>query len=143
MRDLYNRLIAEGEAGLDKLIAERTQEFLELDFKRKENASNGEFSTNDRRMLAEALSGFANSAGGLLVIGVDARQGADGVDCAQATKPVTDIRRFLADANTEIGRLVQPRLAGVAVAAIPSERQSGAGYRKRSSGTTPVLGTMC
>lgn len=128
MRELYDRLLEEGEAGIDRLIAERTQESLQLDFKRKEVGRNGEFSPNDRKILAEALSGFANSAGGLLIIGVDARKGADGIDCAQAARPIVDIRRFLADTNTEIGRLVQPRLDGVTLAAIESDRDPGSGY---------------
>ncbi|GLS44385.1 AlbA family DNA-binding domain-containing protein [Methylobacterium brachythecii] len=128
MRDLYDQLLAEGEAGIDRLIGERTQEFLELDFKRKEVDRNGEFSTKDRRMLAEALSGFANSAGGLLIIGIDARPGDDQIDCAQAPFPIMGIERFLADANNEIGQLIQPRLDGVAIAAIDSRREPGSGY---------------
>ncbi|MGU3467574.1 helix-turn-helix domain-containing protein [Methylobacterium sp. C33D] len=128
MRDLYDRLMEEGEVGIDRLIAEKTQESLQLDFKRKEVDRNGEFSTNDRQVLAKALSGFANSAGGLLVIGVDARPGPDRIDCAQASRPIADIRRFLADAQTEIGQLVQPRLDGVSLGAIECSSAPGSGY---------------
>ncbi|SFV11729.1 MULTISPECIES: ATP-binding protein [unclassified Methylobacterium] len=128
MRELYDRLIEEGEAGIDRLIAEETQESLQLDFKRKEIDRNGEFSTKDRQIFAQALSGFANSSGGLLIIGVDARQGPDRIDRAQAAYPVADIRRFLSEARTEIGQLVQPRLEAVNVTAIESSRTAGAGY---------------
>jgi len=128
MRDQYDNLIQEGEAGIDRLIAEQTQETLQLDFKRKEVPGNGGFSTNDRRMLAQALSGFSNSAGGLLIVGVDARPGSDHVDCAQAAHPVSEIRRFCSEAHTEVGQLVQPRLDGVTVGMIESERVPNAGY---------------
>lgn len=128
MRELYDQLVQEGEIGIDRLIAERTQESLQLDFKRKESELSGEFSTNDRRILAQALSGFANSAGGLLIVGVDARPGDDRVDCAQEARPLSNIRKLLSDAQTEIGRLVQPRLEGVLVNALYSERSVGSGY---------------
>ena len=128
MRGTYDQLLREGEVGIDRLITSQAQETLEIDFKRKEVDRHGEFTTKDRQMLAEALSGFANSAGGLLVVGVDARPGADGIDCAQAARPIADIRRFFSDANTEVGRLTQPRLDGVIVGMIESQRSPGAGY---------------
>ncbi len=36
MRELFDKLIAEGEAGIDRLVAERTQESVTLDFKGKQ-----------------------------------------------------------------------------------------------------------
>lgn len=128
MRELFDRLIVEGEAGIDRLIEEAAQETLQLDFKRKEVDRNGEFSPNDRKILAEALSGFANSAGGLIVFGVYARKGQDQIDCAQSAYPISDIQRFYSEAKTEVGRLIQPRLDDVAIEIIPSERVAGSGY---------------
>jgi putative SOS response-associated peptidase YedK len=68
--DLFEQLQREGEPGIDRLILERTQETVELDFKLKETSSHGGFSDGDKRTLGRAFSAFANSSGGLLIWGV-------------------------------------------------------------------------
>ena len=109
-------------------MAERTQESVTLDFKEARGAATGTLANDDRKTFGKALSAFANSAGGLLVFGVEARKGDDNVDCAQAAKPITNIERFKSEATTASGQLLQPRHDGIAVEAIPSQRQTGAGY---------------
>ncbi len=128
MRELFDKLIAEGEAGIDRLVAERTQESVTLDFKGKADPRHGQMKDDDRRYYAKALSAFANSAGGLLIFGVDARKGPDDIDCAQEAKPISNIDRFKSEAITESGRLLQPRHDGIVVEAIKSKRQDGSGY---------------
>jgi predicted HTH transcriptional regulator len=93
VRELFEQLQVEGEAGIDRLVSERTQETVELDFKMKRDAQHGAFHDDDKRNLGKALSAFANSAGGLLVWGIDARR-RDGVDCAQALAPIAEIEKF-------------------------------------------------
>lgn len=128
MRELFDRLLAEGEAGIDRLVAEATQESVTLDFKEARGAGTGTLANEDRKTFAKALSAFANSAGGLLVFGVEARKGVDDVDCAQTVKPISNIARFKSEATTASGQLFQPRHDGIVVEAIPSQRQPGAGY---------------
>lgn len=128
MKDLFDRLVAEKEAGILRLIEIQTQEGLEIDFKQKEDASNGNFSRGDSKTFAQALSAFANSAGGLLIFGVDARKNADGLDCAQAVAPISQIATMLGEANTLLGQYIQPRLDGVQTAAINSDQNPGSGY---------------
>ena len=128
MRALFEALIAEGEAGIDRLVTERTQENVTLDFKEARGAGTGTLANEDRKTFAKALSAFANSAGGLLVFGVEARKGADDVDCAQAAKPIANIERFKSEATTASGQLLQPRHDGIVVEAIPSQQTPGAGY---------------
>ena len=128
MRELYDRLIVEGEEGIDRLVAERTKETVTLDFKEARGASTGILANEDRRTFAKALSAFANSAGGLLVFGVEARKGDDNVDCAQALKPIANIERFETEARTASGQLLQPRHEGIEVRSIPSVRLPGGGY---------------
>ena len=41
MRDLFERLRTDGEVAIDQLIEERRQEAVNLEFKRKENVSEG------------------------------------------------------------------------------------------------------
>lgn len=68
-----------------------------LDFKgcqdkRRESA---DISDKDiKKIWSKALSGFANSGGGVLVWGVDARPGDDSVDCAQEIVPHSNAARL-------------------------------------------------
>jgi hypothetical protein len=71
-------------------------EHLQLDFKTVNSAS---FNRDDRRSLACALSGFANSSGGLIVWGVDARPNSDDVDCATALSPIANLPLLLSRLN--------------------------------------------
>jgi predicted HTH transcriptional regulator len=45
-----------------------------LEFKQKADATNGELAKVDRRNLAEVLSAFSNSMGGLIVWGIEAKK---------------------------------------------------------------------
>lgn len=99
-----------------------------LEFKEKTSARSGGFDNEDKRILSKSLSGFANSAGGILIWGIRARKGADNVDCAQELKPIQDIERFHAEALSLSSQLVMPRLDGVRLGLIKSGTDKGAGY---------------
>jgi hypothetical protein len=60
--------------------------------------------------------------------GVDARKGADGIDCAQSLKPISDIQRFNASVTNLIGQLLMPRHEGVRTAIISSSTNPTSGY---------------
>lgn len=127
-RELFDQLRREGGAGILRLIDERTHETVTLDFKLKSDPTNGRFSKDDKTNLGKLLSGFANSAGGLAVWGVDARKGEDGIDCAQGPAvPIADIERFKSEAQTLVGQLILPRHEGVEVAHVPADAV-GSGY---------------
>lgn len=129
MGNLYEDLLAGGEAAIDQLIADRRQESVNLDFKAKPRRDRPDFDRDERKLLARASSGFANSAGGLLVLGVDARKDADDpVDCARAAQPISSIEECCSAAQSLIGEMVQPRYEGVSVAAIMSDREPSSGY---------------
>ncbi|MCJ2089590.1 ATP-binding protein [Methylobacterium sp. E-005] len=129
MRELFDRLIHEGETGIQRLIDERMQEGVQLDFKQKGDPKKGGFDANDKKILAKAVSGFANSAGGLLVWGVNAEKGQDGIDCAQApSAPIAQIELFLSEATTLVGQLIQPRHDGIQLYAVPAAAAPGSGY---------------
>ncbi|MCJ2099020.1 helix-turn-helix domain-containing protein [Methylobacterium sp. E-046] len=129
MRELFDRLSKEGEPGIRRLIAERMQEGVQLDFKQKGDPRKGGFDANDKKILAKAVSGFANSAGGLLVWGVNAEKGPDGIDCAQApAAPIAQIDLFLSEATTLVGQLIQPRHDGIQLRSVPSASAPGSGY---------------
>ena len=128
MRDLYDQLIAGGKAAISRLVADRQQEHVLLEFKTKADASNGELNRDDRRNLGIVLSAFANSAGGLVVWGIRAAKDADGVDCATELKPITGIQRFKADVTRLLSQAIMPRYEGIIVEAIPTDSSADAGY---------------
>lgn len=76
-----------------RYITEKKEENISLEFKVVNCGSLN--SRDDKRNYAKALSGFANSSGGLLVWGVDARKNKDGVDCATEIAPIENVRKFL------------------------------------------------
>ncbi|WP_198580525.1 helix-turn-helix domain-containing protein [Methylorubrum sp. DB1722] len=129
MRELFDQLKQEGEAGILRLIDDRTQEGVQLDFKQKGDPQRGGFDNNDKKILAKAVSGFANSAGGLLIWGVNAEKGIDQVDCAQAPPaPISQIENFMSEATTLVGQLIQPRHDGIYLHVVPSSLRPDSGY---------------
>ena len=62
-------------------------ERLHIDFKEKSNRSHASLEDADRKNLAKAISGFADSGGGVLVWGIQ--------DKTLSPKPITDIQLFV------------------------------------------------
>jgi hypothetical protein len=80
---------------------------------------------DDRRTFAVALSGFANSDGGMIIWGVDARPNSQGVDCATALREIPDVQLCLTRLNEFTGQCVSPLVDGVRHKAIPSAGAAG------------------
>ncbi|MBN9438410.1 ATP-binding protein [Bosea sp. (in: a-proteobacteria)] len=127
MAGLFEQLRESGENGLQELIQRRQQEHVQLDFKQKTDASHPSLNDDDRRTLGEALSGFSNSAGGLLIWGVDARK-KDGIDCANELKPIGGIEAFQSNVTTLVGQFLMPRHEGIRTAIVPCKERPGYGY---------------
>lgn len=98
-------------------IARNQEEHLYLDFKVLKDASLA--SLDDKRNLARALSGFANSSGGLIIWGVEARKNNEGVDCATALKEIGRVDLLLSRLNELTGDGVDPTVQGVRHRIIP------------------------
>lgn len=112
------------EARISDFVATQHEEHLLLDFK---TISRSDLSaSDDRRNLAKALSGFANSSGGLIVWGVIARKArADGPDCASGLEPISDLSTFISRLNEFTGSFVRPAVEGVRHRAITIAPNSG------------------
>jgi hypothetical protein len=104
-------------------VSQGREEDLHLDFK---TVAAPTLSPDDRRNLAIALSGFANSDGGIIVWGVDARLNSQGVDCASALVEVPNVQLCLTKLNEFTGQCVSPLVDGVNHRAI--ETTGGAGF---------------
>lgn len=110
-------------ADLEDYVARGQQENLHLDFKLVRDAALT--SADDRRNFACATSGFANSSGGLLVWGVDARKNPEAIDCAVALKPIAQVDLFLSRLTSLTGEAVDPGIEGVLHRAIGAGNGSG------------------
>lgn len=109
-------------ADLEGYVERRQEENLHLEFKLLRDASIT--NANDKDNFARALSGFANSSGGLVVWGVDARK-FDGIDCACELKPMMHLAKLLARLNELTGDAVEPYVAGVRHRAIEIDPDRG------------------
>jgi predicted HTH transcriptional regulator len=99
-------------ATIENYVESSQEEHLLLDFKTisKPDLSN----SDDKRNLAKALSGFANSSGGMIVWGVDARKSKpDGPDVAIGSKEIERLGLFLSRLNELSGAFVRPVVDGV------------------------------
>ena len=71
------------------------------------------FNRDDRKNLAKAISGFANSDGGLLVWGVDARSDGSGADVVSGLTPITNCSVAYSDLQSLTGKAVSPLVDNV------------------------------
>ena len=112
-RQLFEQFRQDGFAMIEKAVNKKWQEHIHLDFKTPATKT-GALEKDDRRNYAEALSGFANSDGGVIVWGVDCRPNrSTKVDEAQSRSPIKNVDRFFSDLNTQLAGLVEPGVEGV------------------------------
>ena len=119
LREQFEALTTEK---IEAFVANSQEETLHLEFKRTESA---DLSRGDRRQLAEVLSGFANSDGGIVVWGIDARRDAVGIDRAVKLHPIDPAGRFLSRLNDVTSDAVSPIVDGVEHRAFGSSGSAG------------------
>jgi hypothetical protein len=124
--DLPDAFLALSLEELQAYQARRQEENLQLDFKllNESNMVRGD----DKRHLAQMLSAFANSSGGLIIWGVDARPNDDGVDCASALQAIPKLSLLLTRLNELDGVAVNPIVSGVKHRIIPAAPGSDSGF---------------
>jgi Putative DNA-binding domain len=121
---LFADLKSDGFAVLEKLVSERIEENFYLEFKQKANANTDDLHKDDRRALGEALSGFANATGGLLVIGVKT-ENRNGIDVATELVPISNIDRVADRYRSYINECISPYLAGIEVLTLKNATDDG------------------
>jgi schlafen family protein len=109
---------------IDGLIRDRQEEHLSLDFKTVSNANLS--SGGDKRNFAEILSGFANSAGGVVIWGVATEKNADHQDVAVKRALIPGVAAFVNRLDEATALLVTPPVNGVRNRAI--EITGGEGF---------------
>lgn len=112
--DLFKRIQDDGVAEIDRLIAERTSEELFLDFKRSADQGQGiRLHDHDRVNLRKAISGFANSEGGVVIWGVDCSRQTNIGDVALNKQPLTNPARFVSWLEGAVSGCTVPPVVGV------------------------------
>ena len=120
----YNSLAS--AADLRTLVSDRVGENIYLEFKTKEDRSNGELGDGDARQFSRALSGFANSDGGVLIWGIETNKN----DQAWKRKPISKVYDFQGRLKKSLLNAVQPFVDGVQVDVIGESGTQDSGYVK-------------
>ncbi|HFJ9274801.1 ATP-binding protein [Bacillus cereus] len=110
---LFQTLKDNGWEEIQRMIAEQQEETVFLDFKRKTDHTTNEPATPDRKNYAKALSGFANTSGGIIIWGVDARKNDDGIDAAIGQKLIANAKAFQGELNSLLANALSPLLPGI------------------------------
>lgn len=131
----FGDIVAYGERALQDALAQGIQEGLQLDFKLASGDSDGAVFSADgklgkdgRRLIGKAISSFANSAGGLLVIGAKCRRNAEGLDALSELQPFNNWKVAQSALNASLGELLQPKHDTVQVLGFASEQSPLIGY---------------
>jgi hypothetical protein len=129
MRALFERITNEGEAAIRELCDEQQQETLMLEFKTKESPDRTGLTRTDSKNLGEALSGFSNSAGGLLIWGVKTQVDAqNGIDVAQSLSPISSIENFKHKVSGLVTDYLMPQNDAIEILSVPSSVDQHSGY---------------
>jgi hypothetical protein len=127
-QELFDFIISKGSAAIDEFISEHKPENLILDFKAKSDSDgNKPLNTNDKSNFAKALSGFANSSGGVLVWGVGEEK-VDGIRVAYVRKPISNLTRFVQNLEALLPEAVVPSVEGVRIEPIKISDKDDKGY---------------
>ena len=128
--ELFERLVTGGLDEVNRLIDIGFTEELFLDYKRSANAGTGhKLHDIDRHNLSKAISGFANSEGGVIVWGIDcSRDSKTGADIPSEKFPLENAIRFKSWLEQATSGLTIPLHNTVVHHAIEEDTRSGAGY---------------
>lgn len=126
---LFREIVDGGYARIAQFVADQQEEHLHLDFKQKSNRSVAIPGNDDKKNYSEALSGFANSDGGVLVWAVKAdRVNPGSPDVARELKPITGHRAFLTHLNSLASQLVARSVDGIQNHAIDDPADVATGF---------------
>jgi hypothetical protein len=91
------------------------QEDIFLDFKERDGRwlSTEKLSDDEKQLFSKACSGFAHQQGGVLVWGIEAKKGRDGIDQAKALKPFLNVKQFKQALEDQVKYATEPIVDGV------------------------------
>lgn len=111
---------------IEQLVQDRTKENIYLEFKTKKDSRVPDLDEADARQFSRALSGFANSDGGVMVWGIET----DKEECACKLKPISSVVDFVARLKKSLINSVQPFVNDVRIEHILESEGATSGYVK-------------
>ncbi|MEP7119947.1 MAG: ATP-binding protein [Byssovorax sp.] len=111
---------------LEEWVRSKKEESLHLEFKTAQGQS-GQPETQDIKNFAKALSGFANTEGGVLAFGIKTKKTDSGADCANELPGVPHCRSFAASLDELRMDRTDPPVVGVQVHVAPQPGSDQAG----------------
>jgi len=118
----FKRPDGSGSSPQQRLVEYCTQvlgaiERMHVDFKQKHDRRDSKLADDDKKNLAKAVSGFANSGGGVLIWGIE--------DKTMSSKPVTYVQHFVASLLELAPQVTDPIVLDIDGDWIPSDAKSG------------------
>lgn len=111
---------------INRFVSEQQEENIHIEFKTvnypNHNQSNRDY---DRNNLSKAISGFANSDGGIVIWGIKASLNSKGQDVAKELKPIKELTKFLNFINRSEGQVVIPLVTGIEHLKLESSSDEG------------------
>jgi len=127
-QELFELIISKGGAIIEEFVHENRPENVFLDFKEKKSADGRKaLSDDDKNNFAKALSGFANSSGGVLIWGVGEKR-IDDSTVAYQKMPISNLSMFIKNLESLLPEAVVPDVDGVRNEAIKIEDDQDNGY---------------
>lgn len=115
------------ESALKGFISSKTKEDLHIEFKQKQDSRDGNLGERDKYNFSRALSGFANSDGGVLFWGIETSKKDES---AKRLKPINEVNEFLRSLKSSLLTTVQPFVDGVLIERTDKLGSSTRGYVK-------------
>jgi len=115
------------EEHLNDMISNNIKEDLYLEFKQKHDTRDGLLHEDDKFNFSRALSGFANSDGGILIWGIKTNRQDES---AEELKPITNVDEFIRSLKSSLLTFVQPTVDNVLIEKIQSANLPAVGYVK-------------
>jgi Schlafen, AlbA_2 len=113
------------EDDLKRMITDHVKEDLYLEFKQKHDRRHAQLEDDDKFNFSRALSGFANSDGGMLIWGVETYRKDE---AAKSLKPIADVDGFIRSLKSGLINFVQPFVDNVLIEKIPSDASDYIGF---------------
>lgn len=128
--DLESYYESIGLQEINKFVDNKRVEDVYIEFKQAVNINvNPKNRYSDKKNLSKCLSGFANSNGGIVIWGIEAKT-KNGVDYASKLKPIDHLKKFLNTLNSLEGQAVTPVITGVRHEMVEMEMDTDQGFIK-------------
>lgn len=113
-------------AEIDRFIKEGQEENLFIEFKTVVHPNYSEKNKEiDKKNISKAISGFANSNGGVIIWGVKASENDKKQDIATSKSPIRELTKFLNTLNRLEGQATTPIVTGIIHRKIETSNDEG------------------